>query len=372
MDGRGLADLDCFEKAACRIDAVTTLKSRLKAMIRADGPMPVNAYMNTCLHDPKHGYYATRPGLGADFITAPEISQIFGELLGLWSAHEWQAIGAPDALAMVELGPGHATLMADALRASRSVPGFHNALSLNLVEASPALRALQAKHLAAHAPGFQPDLGPVATGHTIILANEYLDCLPARQFVQDGDNWRERVVGLNANDELIFGLATDRAPQKISRASGTSVELQPSLDIIINQLKQRAGMGDVFRALFIDYGPAGAVPSDTLRAYRAGEQIHPLACPGECDLTVDVDFSRLKRLAETAGLTVHGPVPQGQFLLSLGAETRLNALAKARPEQAEALSNGVRKLISPTEMGTRFKVICISSGDLPTPAGFEV
>ncbi len=366
-----MADLVGAEETSS-VNDLTTLKSRLKAMIRADGPIPVNAYMNTCLHDPKHGYYATRPGLGADFITAPEISQVFGELLGLWSAHEWQAIGAPDAFTMVELGPGRGTLMADALRASRSVPGFHNALSLNLVEASPALRALQARQLAAHTPDFQPDLGPIPTGHTLLLANEYLDCLPARQFVQDGGEWRERVVGLDANDELVFGLATDRAPQEIARASGTSVEFQPGLDVTIDQLKQRAEAGDVFRALFTDYGPAGAVPSDTLRAYKAGKQFHPLACPGECDLTVDVDFSRLKRLAETAGLTVHGPVAQGQFLLSLGAETRLNALTKARPEQAEALRNGVRKLVSPTEMGTRFKVICISSGDLPTPAGFEV
>ena len=357
-------------KETCCLGDVTTLKSRLKAMIRADGPMPVSAYMNTCLHDPKHGYYATRPGLGTDFITAPEISQVFGELLGLWSAHEWQTMGAPNAINLIELGPGRGTLMADALRASQSVPGFHDAVSLNLVEASPALQAQQTSQLAAYNPSFTSDLGPIPTGHTLILANEYLDCLPARQFVQDGGDWRERVVGLDANDEITFGLATDRAPQEIASASGAAVEFQPGLEMIIDQLKHRAEAGDVFRALLIDYGPIDTAPTDTLRAYKAGEQVHPLAAPGESDLTVDVDFVRLKRLAETAGLTVHGPVQQSQFLLSLGAEARLNALTKAQPEQAEALLTGVRKLVDPNEMGTRFKAICISSNGLPTPAGF--
>ena len=365
-----MVDLGGTQETCCHLGDVTTLKSRLKAMIRADGPMPVSAYMNTCLHDPKHGYYATRPGLGTDFITAPEISQIFGELLGLWSAHEWQAMDAPEAVNLIELGPGRATLMADALRASQSVPGFHDALSLNLVEASPTLRALQSSQLAAHNPSFQPDLNPIPTGHTIILANEYLDCLPARQFVQDGDDWRERVIGLDDNDALTFGLATDRAPQAIASASGGAVEFQPGLDVIIDQLKQRAEAGDVFRALLIDYGPTDTAPTDTLRAYKAGEQVHPLADPGGCDLTVDVDFVRLKRLAEAAGLTVHGPVPQGQFLLSLGAEARLNRLTKTQPEQAENLYEGVRKLVDPDEMGTRFKAICISAGGLPPPAGF--
>jgi len=340
-------------------------------MIRADGPMPVSAYMNTCLHDPKHGYYATRPGLGTDFITAPEISQVFGELLGLWGAHEWQVMGTPTALNLIELGPGRGTLMADALRASRSVPGFHDSLSLNLVEASPALQAVQASQLADYASTFTPDLNSIPTGHTIILANEYLDCLPARQFVQDGGDWCERVVGLDTNGELVFGLATDRAPQEIASAGGTALELQPGLDVIIDQLKQRAEAGDVFRALLIDYGPADSAPADTLRAYKSGEQVHPLAAPGECDLTVDVDFARLKRLAEAADLSVHGPVPQGRFLLSLGAEARLNTLAKAQPEQADTLYQGIQKLVDPNQMGSRFKAICISSNGLPAPAGFE-
>lgn len=348
---------------------MSDLKARIEAMIRADGPLPVSAYMELCLHDPKHGYYATRPGLGTDFITAPEISQIFGELLGLWAAHEWQVMGAPDAFSLVELGPGRGTLMADALRASRGVSGFHAAMALHLVEASPALQAQQAAALEAHSPAFARDLNALPSQPTLILANEYLDCLPARQFVQDGGAWRERVVGLGDDSALTFGLAVDKAPAEIAGQPGAAIELQPGLDVLVDQLKARAEAGAPFRALFIDYGPAGETPGDTLRAYRQGEQVHPLDAPGTCDLTVDVDFARLKRLAETAGLSVHGPVPQGQFLLSLGAETRLNQLAKAKPEIADTLYDGVRKLVDPAEMGSRFQVICISTPELSPPAG---
>lgn len=348
---------------------MSDLKARIEVMIRADGPMPVSAYMDICLHDPKQGYYATRPGLGADFITAPEISQTFGELIGLWVAHEWQQMGSPDAFSLAELGPGRATLMSDALRATKVVPGFHRALKLHLVEASPALKAQQSEALGAFSPAFARDLNALPTGHTILLANEYLDCLPVRQFVQVGGAWQERVVGLGDAGELGFGLAVDTAPPNMS-APGDAAELQPGLDVLVDQLKARADMGDTFHALFIDYGPANATPGDTLRAYRAGEQIHPLAAPGESDLTVDVDFARLKRLAEAAGLRVHGPVAQGQFLWSLGMRERANALAKASPDHAAAIFDGVRRLVDPGEMGTRFQVICISSPSLAVPAAF--
>lgn len=349
---------------------MTTLKDRLIAMIRADGPMPVSAYMNICLHDPKQGYYATRPGLGRDFITAPEISQVFGELLGLWAAHEWQTMGAPDHVNLVELGPGRGTLMADALRAGAALPGFLAAMQLHLVEASPALRQTQARRLAAHDPQFCDEFGDVPPGPALVLANEYLDCLPARQFVRAGGDWHERVIGLGADGALCFGLAADRAPDAPAETIAAHAEVQPSLELFVDQFQQRLEQGAPFRALLIDYGPADTVPGDSLRAYKQGEQVHPLAAPGDSDLTVDVDFSRLKRLAETAGLVVHGPVPQGQFLLSLGAEARLNALAKAQPDQAETVYEAVRKLVDPAEMGTRFNVICLSGPGLPHPAGF--
>lgn len=339
-------------------------------MIGADGPMSVSTYMNVCLHDPKQGYYAARPGLGTDFITAPETSQVFGELLGLWAAHEWQAMGKPGAVSLAEMGPGRGTLMADALRTSVGIAGFHPGLSVNLIEASPALQAVQAARLERHAPTFKTGLDEIAHGHTIILANEFLDCLPARQFVLDGDDWRERVIGLNADGELSFGLSAGSAQADTTGFTGPAAELQPGLDLLVDQFAQRREGGDVFRALLVDYGPLAATPGDTLRAYKNGEQVHPLADPGACDLTVDVDFARLKQLAEAAGLAVHGPVPQGQFLLSLGAEARLNALAKAQPDHADAVYQSVKKLVDPAEMGTRFNAVCISTPGLPPPAGF--
>ncbi len=334
--------------------------------------MSVSAYMNTCLHDPRHGYYATRPGLGTDFITAPEISQIFGELLGLWTAHEWQAMDAPPRINLVELGPGRGTLMSDALRASAAVAGFHGAMQLALIEASPALRAAQTDRLSGHSPVFHTELTQIAPGPVIILANEYLDCLPARQFVRRGADWVERVVGMGTDAELAFGLAVDRADDlAASPASNDTLELQPSLDTLVDQLKQRMQTGEPLRALLIDYGPADGAPGDTLRAYKDGTQIHPLAAPGLSDLTVDVDFSRLKQLAEAAGLDVHGPVPQGQFLMSLGIEARLNQLAKAQPGKGDDLYTAAQRLVDPADMGTRFQVICLSSPGLPVPAGFE-
>ncbi len=347
-----------------------SLKDRLKGMIRATGPIPVSAYMTHCLHDPLDGYYATRPGLGADFTTAPETSQIFGELIGLWAAQEWLVLGRPDELSLVEIGPGRGVMMADAMRATARVPGFHPAKQLQLVEASRALQSVQADRLGRFDPVFRNALTDVPMGQTIVLANEYLDCLPARQFVKDSGEWRERVVGLDQAGELAFGLAVDRAPQDIAETGAGTVEVQPGLETLVDELKARADEGDAFRALFIDYGPDTVAPGDSLRAYQAGQQVSPLAAPGLSDLTVDVDFGRLERLAQSAGLKVDGPVTQSGFLGALGMQQRLDTLIKAQPDRAEAIFKGANKLVDPAEMGERFKVICLSSQGLPRASGF--
>ena len=345
-----------------------SLKQRLIDLIQANGPLPVSVYMQLCLHDPEEGYYATRPGLGTDFITAPETSQVFGELLGLWAAHEWQAMGAPASIRLAEFGPGRGTLMSDALRATRTT-SFRQALSLYLIEPSPALRLQQSKRLAESALNFAEELRDVPAGHTLILANEYLDCLPARQFVKSDGEWRERVIGLDDKGDLAFGLSVDRAPETPANA-GAAAELQPGLELLVDQLRRRHEEGDTFRTLFIDYGSEDGPPADTLRAYKNGVQVHPLAAPGASDLTVDVDFQRLKTLAKAAGLSLHGAVTQSGFLMRLGIEERMQALIKSNPDGAEDIYEGVRKLVDPTEMGERFKVICISSPGLPIPAGF--
>lgn len=352
------------------------LKDRLIRMIETDGPMPVSLYMQTCLHDPQHGYYATRPGVGEDFTTAPEISQIFGELLGLWALHEWQVMGMPSPFTLMEVGPGRATLMRDALRAISGVKAgdeFLKAMKLKLVEASPALRKVQADALSEFEPDFLTQIDDVEDGPLILIANELLDCLPVRQFIRDTEknSWAERKVGVAAG-ELIWGAEPlDDLPfftPDLNRLKG--FELQPGLETMALTLAGIAERGHAMRALLIDYGPNHLPPEDTLRAFHKGEQIDPLAMPGECDLTVDVDFAQLRHQGEKAGLSVHGAVHQGPFLLSLGAEARMQQLTQANPETAQAIFEAAARLVDPKDMGDRFKVICFSSGELPAPAAF--
>jgi NADH dehydrogenase [ubiquinone] 1 alpha subcomplex assembly factor 7 len=347
-----------------------SIEERLVRLIETGGPIPLSTFMQIALHDPKAGYYAARPGIGRDFTTAPETSQIFGELIGRWLVHEWRAMGAPDRFQLVEIGPGRGQLMLDALRAAGTAGGnaFADAMQLVFVEPSPVLAAALKLLFEASSPAVVQTLAQVPDGPALIVANEYLDCLPARQFRQDDGTWRECVVGLDADRRLAFGLAADEPrPPQGTALTGDVVEVQVGLDLVVADLVSRAAP---VRALFIDYGPDDKAPGDTLRAYREGRQVSPLDLPGASDLTVDVDFGRLARLAAAAGLDVAGPTPQGMFLLGLGAQARLNQLVNADPEAAEGVFDAARKLIDPNDMGARFKAICLSSSGLPPPAGF--
>ncbi|MFN3911908.1 class I SAM-dependent methyltransferase [Hyphomonas sp.] len=347
-----------------------TIENRLVRLIETGGPIPISTFMQIALHDPKAGYYAARPGIGRDFTTAPETSQIFGELIGLWLVHEWRALGAPDTFQLVEIGPGRGQMMLDALRAAGTAGGeaFASAMQLVFVEPSPALAAGLKQLFAPSAPVFVQTLAQVPEGPALIVANEYLDCLPARQFRRAEGAWRECVVGLDAEKRLAFGLAADEPrPPHGTALAGEAVEVQTGLDLLVADLVSRTAP---VRALFIDYGPDDRAPGDTLRAYRDGRQVSPLEAPGVCDLTVDVDFGRLARLAAAAGLDVAGPAPQGMFLLGLGAQARLNQLVAADPDSAEAVFAAARTLIDPNDMGAHFKAICLSSPDLAPPAGF--
>lgn len=347
-----------------------TIENRLVRLIETGGPIPLSTFMQIALHDPQDGYYAARPGIGRDFTTAPETSQIFGELIGLWLVHEWKALGAPEAFQLVEIGPGRGQLMLDALRVAGTAGGkaFADAARLVFVEPSPVLKAALGEMFAPLSPLFARTLAEVPDGPALIVANEYLDCLPARQFRRSNGGWRECVVGLSDARQLVFGLAADepRPPQGTALA-GDVVEVQTGLDLVVADLVSRKAP---VRALFIDYGPDDRAPGDTLRAYREGRQVGPLEAPGVSDLTVDVDFGRLARLAAAAGLDVAGPAPQGMFLLGLGAQARLNQLVAANPDDAEAVFAAARKLIDPADMGARFKAICLSSQGLAKPAGF--
>lgn len=347
-----------------------TLEDRLVRLIETGGPIPLSTFMQLVLHDPKEGYYATRPGVGRDFTTAPETSQVFGELIGLWLVHEWRALGSPAEFRLVEIGPGRGQLMLDALRVAGAAGGeaFLAAMRLTFVEPSPVLAEALGEMFAPAAPHFAASLAQVPAGPMLLVANEYLDCLPARQFRKTQDGWRECVVGIGSDGKLAFGLAADEPnPPQGTALSGEAVEVQTGLDLVVADLASRK---EPFRTLFIDYGPDASAPGDTLRAYRGGHQVPPLEAPGASDLTVDVDFGRFARLAGAAGLEVSGPTPQGMFLLGLGAQARLGQLIKANPDDADAIYQAANRLIDPAEMGARFKAVCLSSPGLPKPAGF--
>jgi NADH dehydrogenase [ubiquinone] 1 alpha subcomplex assembly factor 7 len=346
-----------------------SLKDRLVEHIREAGPMTVAEFMAACLYDPQDGYYATRPAIGgdsADFLTAPEASQMFGELIGLWCAHEWDALGKP-AFNLIELGPGRGVLMQDMLRATQRVEGFRDAASVVLVETSTPLRDAQAERV--------PDaewasrLEDAPPGPSLIVANEFLDCLPIRQFVRGEDGWHEKLVGLDESDELVFGLSAALPAPESEDEIGAVREIAPGLDSIIYEIERRLH-AEPGRALFIDYGYVAPEGADTLQALKRHAKVDPLETPGEADLTAHVDFARVASLAHDAGLAVHGPVTQGQFLRALGIELRAEALSRANPEHAPRLARELRRLTHAEEMGALFQVICLSSPNLPPPAGF--
>jgi NADH dehydrogenase [ubiquinone] 1 alpha subcomplex assembly factor 7 len=338
---------------------MTDLRARITEAIRLNGPMPVSLYMLMCLHDPRDGYYATRPGFNQDFTTAPETSQVFGELVGLWAAHEWMRLGSPEKFWLIELGPGRGTMMADLLRAAHSVPGFASAAQVALVEASPALRDQQKHLLSKFTVQHFEELDDVPDGPTIIVANEFLDCLAIRQYVRDGNGWRERQVGLDNAGNLAIGIGPPAELPEDVIPVGDHVEVAPALETVISG-----------RALFIDYGPDDRSPDETLRAYKAGEQVDPLSAPGVSDLTADVDFPRMRRICESEGVAVHGPIQQRYFLTRLGAKERAEQLIAANPRRAEEIARAVDKLVSPDQMGSRFKAIALTPFGAETPPGF--
>lgn len=338
------------------------------ARIARLGPISVADYMAECLHHPQFGYYATRDPLGrsGDFITASEISQMFGELLGLWLAQVWMDQGKPNCV-LVELGPGRGTLMADALRATRGVPGFHAAVSVHLVEASPVLRAAQAHTLQAYAPTFHDSLGDVPEGPMLLIANEFFDALPIRQFqMNDASDWQERQVGAS-EATLIWGLAPP-APlgAREGFTPGTIVETSAPSEAIAEEIGRRVAQGGA--ALIVDYGDWHST-GDTFQALSNHAFANPLEAPGDADLTAHVAFAPI---AEAAGGTASKLTPQGVFLERLGITARAQALAKNLSGPAlEAHIAAHRRLTHPDEMGTLFKVLALTPPGAPTPPALE-
>jgi SAM-dependent MidA family methyltransferase len=346
-----------------------SLKQKLIEHIREAGPMTVAEFMAAALYDPEDGYYATRPaigGEGADFLTAPEASQMFGELIGLWCAREWDVLGKP-AFNLIELGPGRGVLMQDMLRATQRIEGFHDAAHVVFVELSAPLRDEQARRVPN--ADWAARLEDAPPGPALIIANEFLDCLPIRQFVRDEDGWREKLVGVTEAGALTFGLSALLPAPGDESAPGTVREIAPALESFMYEIERRLHEAPG-RALFIDYGYAAPEGADTLQALQRHKKVDPLEAPGEADLTAHVDFARLAHLAREAGLAVAGPLTQGAFLRALGIDYRADALSKANPAHAQRLARELRRLTHAEEMGVLFQAICLSSPDLPEPAGF--
>jgi NADH dehydrogenase [ubiquinone] 1 alpha subcomplex assembly factor 7 len=309
-------------------------------------------------------YYATHDPF-ADFTTAPEISQVFGEVLGLWAAVTWRTLGSPSPVSLVEMGPGRGTLMADALRAiARAAPHFRAALSVHLIETSPRLRAAQRERVGEAI--WHHELDTVPEDPLILLANEFLDALPIRQFKRRGGGWCERFVGPTGFVEE----ATDFRPD-FETSDGDIVEHRETAEALARAITGRL-LRNNGAALFIDYGPEVSGPGDSLQAIAEGRPTDPLRPPGEADLTAHVDFQRLSAAAQASGAHVHGPLAQGLFLARLGLFQRTNQLAQnLPPRQAALMMEGARRLGEPDRMGRLFKAIALVSPGIDTPPGFE-
>ena len=344
----------------------TPLAAFIKDQIRRDGPMRLDTYMTLCLHHPQHGYYSTRTVLGADgdFITAPEISQTFGELIGLWCAVVWQSMGAPKRVRLIELGPGRGTLMSDALRATSRVPDFHKALDVRLVETSAVMVTRQRDTLASEPVdiGWTPHIAATISPDipTIIVANEFFDALPVRQYVTlpSGEE-QERNIVIDADGALAF-----TPPEAQSQVVRTQLE---GLAPIIRDLAF-IGTGAL---LAIDYGFSGPASADTLQAVRQHRHEHPLTSPGEADLTTYVDFAALAGALRANTALVPAPrMAQGAFLGTLGIIERTQQLMGANPDSANELEMATARLIAPTGMGGRFQVLGAATPNVPPLPGF--
>ncbi len=350
---------------------MTALADLLKRRIATTGPITLADYMSEALLHPEHGYYTTRDPLGAtgDFVTSPEISQMFGEMIGLCLAQAWIDQGRPNGI-LAELGPGRGTLMQDILRATKGVAGFHDALDLHLVEASPVLRAAQSARLPN--PTFHADVSTLPDAPLFLVANEFFDALPVRQFQRDGTGWRERMVGLEG-DTLTIGLSA-AAPIALlehrlaDTKDGDLVEVCPALPAIMGQIGERIGTRGG-AALIIDYGDWRS-QGDTLQALRGHKPVDPLDAPGTADLTTHVDFEVITQSAAPARYT--RITPQGVFLERLGITQRAQSLAQSMSgDVLESHIAAHRRLTHPSEMGDLFKVVGIYPDAHTPPAGLE-
>ena len=347
-----------------------TLGELIDMQLTQNGPMSVATYMSLALTHPRSGYYTGKDplGRGGDFVTAPEISQMFGELIGFFLVNLWQQMDEPKSFTLLELGPGRGTLMQDALRVAAKAEGFLDACHLQLFETNPALKAQQAERLGKYNPYWATEIDSVAEDPLFVVANEFLDAMPIRQFVKGEDAWHERQVGLR-NGKRVFGLSPTPIPEASmpegvrGAAPGEVYEVSLASADIIHQLGTR--IRDQRGALLaIDYGYGDIQTGETLQAVRNHAFVDPLEAPGEVDLSAHVSFGALRIVAEEVGLKVEKLSTQRDFLGGLGIVERATALARANPERIDEIGAALKRLTDPDEMGTLFKVFCAHSGDI--------
>jgi NADH dehydrogenase [ubiquinone] 1 alpha subcomplex assembly factor 7 len=362
---------------------MNALLTLIREMILQEGPISLDRYMTLALAHPEHGYYKARMPLGrdGDFVTAPEISQMFGELIGLWAVEVWHGMGCPSRFRLVELGPGRGTLITDALRAAKVSPDFCAALDLRLVETSEVLRREQEHALASSAvtAHWHDAVEDVPAGPMIAIANEFFDCLPVRHYVSDAGFWRERLIGLDTDGRLGFGLAAEpELGLGAASEAGAILEIGVAAARFMRDLASRiATQGGAL--LVIDYGYVGAPCGETLQAVRRHGFADPLEDPGDADLTAHVDFAALSRAARSAGADVRGPVPQGEWLTRLGILQRAAVLRRhADASQRAAIDSALARLTGygaatkdPRSMAELFKVLAVTAPGAPVPPGFS-
>ncbi|MCF3640736.1 class I SAM-dependent methyltransferase [Rhizobium sp. TRM95111] len=352
----------------------TALARKIKTLIRTGGPISVTDYFALCLADPEHGYYRTRDPFGraGDFVTAPEVSQLFGEMLGVFLVQAWQKHRGPHPVRIVEIGPGRGTMMADMLRVvARLAPDLLDAASVHLVETSPKLREVQRQTLGTFTErlSWHDGFDDIPPGFLLLAANELFDAIPIRQFVKTQAGFRERMVGLDAQDDLAFaagvaGIDPALLPEThVNAPVGTIFEIAPAREAVMQTICERlAHQGGT--ALVVDYGHFVTGFGDTLQAVLKHDFDPPLAHPGEADLTSHVDFARLALTAADCGVHVHGILHQGDFLMGLGLADRAAALGRNRDADMQAqIVADVQRLAGSGagRMGDLFKVMAVSS-----------
>ena len=366
-----------------------TLSDKIRQQIVSDGPITIAKYMEEAMGHPRLGYYMGKDPFGraGDFITAPEISQMFGELIGLWCGYQWRGMGEEKQFNLIEFGPGRGTLMADILRAGRGVDGFIESISLSLVEISPVLKGVQEATLLSSTGGevrrtrglrWISQLAESPDGPFAAVANEFIDVLGIRQYQKTAEGWRERLVDVSEEGPLMFRFVLSEFPPEVGVVPKNLkdariddvVEVSPAAIALIQELASRLKRNPGF-VLLIDYGHNFTACGETLQAVKDHDYHNPLNNPGSADLTAHVDFEVLCKVATEFGAAVYGPVTQGAFLTSLGIHTRARNLVDASPANAREIDEVLARLTSDDGMGALFKVVALTSPDFPPPIGFQ-